>query len=44
MQFGLRKDKCFMKHDNIIAHEGYPFIIFSLVVTVFIAFLGVLAG
>ena len=29
-----------MKHDNIIAHEGYPFIIFSLVVTVFVAFLG----
>ena len=30
-----------MKHDNIIAHEGYPFIVFSLVVTVFVAFLGV---
>ena len=29
-----------MKHDSIIAHEGYPFIIFSLVVTVFVAFLG----
>ena len=29
-----------MKHDNIIAHEGYPFIIFSLVVTVFVAFFG----
>jgi phosphatidylserine decarboxylase len=29
-----------MNHDNIIAHEGYPFIIFSLVVTVFVAFLG----
>jgi phosphatidylserine decarboxylase len=29
-----------MKHDNIIAHEGYPFIVFSLVVTVFVAFLG----
>jgi phosphatidylserine decarboxylase len=41
MQFGLRKDKCFMKHDNIIAHEGYPFIVFSLVVTVFVAFLGI---
>jgi phosphatidylserine decarboxylase len=27
-----------MNHDNIIAHEGYPFIIFSLVVTVFVAF------
>ena len=41
MQFGLRKDKCFMKHDNIIAHEGYPFIVFSLVITIFIAFLGI---
>ena len=30
-----------MKHDSVIAHEGYPFIIFSLVVTVFIAFLGI---
>jgi phosphatidylserine decarboxylase len=29
-----------MKHDNIIAHEGYPFIVFSLVVTVFVAILG----
>lgn len=29
-----------MKHDNIIAHEGYPFVIFSTVVTVFVAFLG----
>ena len=29
-----------MNHGNIIAHEGYPFIIFSLVVTVFVAFLG----
>jgi len=29
-----------MKHDNIIAREGYPFIIFSLIVTVFIAILG----
>jgi phosphatidylserine decarboxylase len=29
-----------MKHDNIIATEGYPFIVFSLVVTVFVAFLG----
>ena len=41
MHFGLRKDKCFMKHDSVIAHEGYPFIIFSLVVTVFVAFLGI---
>ncbi len=40
MQLSVRKDKCFMKHDSIIAHEGYPFIIFSLVVTVFVAFLG----
>ncbi len=30
-----------MKHDSIIAHEGYPFIVFSLVVTVFVAFLGI---
>lgn len=30
-----------MKHDSIIAHEGYPFIIFSLVITVFVAFLGI---
>jgi hypothetical protein len=30
-----------MKHDTIIAHEGYPFIIFSLVITVFVAFLGI---
>ena len=29
-----------MKRDNIIAPEGYPFIVFSLVVTVFIALLG----
>jgi len=29
-----------MKHDSIIAHEGYPFIVFSLVVTVFVAILG----
>ena len=29
-----------MKHDNLIVHEGYPFIIFSLITTVFIAFLG----
>jgi phosphatidylserine decarboxylase len=29
-----------MKHDSIIAQEGYPFIIFSLVITVFISFLG----
>jgi phosphatidylserine decarboxylase len=41
MQFGLRKDKCFMKHDNIIAHEGYPFVVFSFVVTVFVSFLGI---
>jgi phosphatidylserine decarboxylase len=30
-----------MKHDSIIAQEGYPFIIFSLVITVFVAFLGI---
>ena len=30
-----------MKHDNIIAHEGYPFIVFSLIVTIFVAFLGI---
>ena len=29
-----------MKHDGIIASEGSPFIVFSLVVTVFLAFLG----
>lgn len=40
MQIGIRKDKCFMKHDSIIAQEGYPFIIFSLIVTVFVAILG----
>ena len=41
MQPGVRKDKYFMKHDSIIAHEGYPFIVFSLVITIFIAFLGI---
>jgi phosphatidylserine decarboxylase len=30
-----------MKHDSIIAQEGYPFSILSLVITVFIAFLGI---
>lgn len=30
-----------MKHESIIAQEGYPFIILSLVITVFIAFLGI---
>lgn len=29
-----------MKHDSIIAAEGYPFVVFSLIVTVFVAFLG----
>jgi phosphatidylserine decarboxylase len=29
-----------MKKDNIIIQEGYPFIVFSLVITVFVAFLG----
>ncbi|MBN1363802.1 MAG: phosphatidylserine decarboxylase family protein [Syntrophaceae bacterium] len=28
-----------MKHDSIIAHEGYPFIVFSLIITIFVAFL-----
>lgn len=30
-----------MKHDSIIAHEGYPFIVFSLVITAIIAFVGI---
>jgi len=30
-----------MKHDSIIAQEGYPFIVLSLVAAVFIAFLGI---
>jgi phosphatidylserine decarboxylase len=30
-----------MKHDSLIAHEGYSFIIFSLVITVFVAFFGI---
>jgi phosphatidylserine decarboxylase len=30
-----------MKHDSIIAHEGYPFIIVALIVTVFLAFSGI---
>jgi len=29
-----------MKHDSVIAHEGYPFIVFSLIVTAFVSFLG----
>jgi phosphatidylserine decarboxylase len=29
-----------MKHDNIIAPEGYPFVLFSLVITVVVALLG----
>ncbi|MCE5212347.1 MAG: phosphatidylserine decarboxylase family protein [Deltaproteobacteria bacterium] len=29
-----------MKHDSLIAPEGYPFIVFSLIVTVFVSFLG----
>lgn len=29
-----------MKHDGIIATEGYPFIAFSLIITVFVAILG----
>ena len=31
-----------MKHNGIIAHEGFPFIIFSLVLTVLAAFFGVI--
>jgi phosphatidylserine decarboxylase len=31
-----------MKHNSIIAYEGFPFIILSLVFTVFAAFLGIL--
>jgi phosphatidylserine decarboxylase len=31
-----------MKHDSIIAHEGYPFIIVSFVITIILAFLGIL--
>ncbi len=30
-----------MKHDSVIAQEGYPFIILSLIITIFIAFLGI---
>ena len=30
-----------MKHDSIIAHEGYPFIIVSLIITIFLAFSGI---
>ncbi len=30
-----------MKHDSIIAQEGYPFILLSIIITVFIAFLGI---
>jgi phosphatidylserine decarboxylase len=30
-----------MKHNGIIASEGYPFIILFLIITVFIAFLGI---
>jgi len=33
-----------MKHDSIIAPEGYPFVAFSLIVTVFVAFLGGIGG
>jgi phosphatidylserine decarboxylase len=29
-----------MKHENIIAPEGYPYIVFSLILTIFVAFLG----
>lgn len=30
-----------MKHDSIIAREGYPFIVFSLIIFVFVAFFGI---
>jgi phosphatidylserine decarboxylase len=30
-----------MKHDSVIAQEGYPFIIFSLIINVIIAFSGI---
>jgi phosphatidylserine decarboxylase len=30
-----------MKHDGIIAQEGYPFIVFFLIVTALLAFLGI---
>ena len=30
-----------MKHDGIIAQEGYPFIVFCLIVTALLAFLGI---
>ncbi|MEN6623353.1 MAG: phosphatidylserine decarboxylase family protein [Smithella sp.] len=30
-----------MKHNGIIAREGYPFIILFLIITIFIAFLGI---
>ncbi len=29
-----------MKHDSIIAREGYPFIVLSLIISVFVAFFG----
>ncbi len=30
-----------MKHDGIIAQEGYPFIVFCLIITALLAFLGI---
>lgn len=29
-----------MRHDSIIATEGYPFVVFSIILTIFVAFLG----
>lgn len=37
----FEKDYYFMKHDSLIAEEGYPFIILSLVITIIIAVLGI---
>jgi phosphatidylserine decarboxylase len=37
----LKKDKTIMKHDSIIAQEGYPFIILFLAITVFVSFFGI---
>jgi phosphatidylserine decarboxylase len=38
----LKKEKYFMKHNSIIACEGFPFIIISLVLTVLAFFFGIL--
>jgi phosphatidylserine decarboxylase len=39
--FIFGEDNYFMKHESIIAQEGYPFIIFSLIVTAIIAISGI---